>query len=40
MVVPAFGVVNHFDVIKDVLTGLLSSCVNLSLDPFALELLD
>ena len=37
MAVPALGVVKHFDVIKDVLSCLLSGCVDLSLDAFTLE---
>jgi len=37
MVVPAPGVVKHFDVIKDVLSSVLTSCIYLSLDALALE---
>ena len=37
MGVPAFGVVKHFDVIKNVLPGRLSDYVGFALDAFTLE---
>ncbi len=40
MAVPALWVVEHFDVIKDVLAGLLAGCVNLSLDALTFEQLE
>lgn len=33
----SFWVVKHFDVIEDILTGILSGCVGSALDPLSLQ---